>query len=132
MRKIKILAISTSGLARKEGISTVILDNFSRFDKESFELHVIAAGAYSYELVQEYENAGVAIKCLPSRKASLLLYVKAFIALFKKEKYDALYIHGSSAIMSIELMIAKLCGCKVRVVHSHNTTCDHKNIMIAQ
>lgn len=126
MRKIKILAISTSGLARKEGISTVILDNFSRFDKDIFELHVIAAGAYSYELVQEFEIAGVAIKCLPSRKASLSLYVKAFIALFKKEKYDALYIHGSSAIMSIELMIAKLCGCKVRVVHSHNTTCDHK------
>ena len=126
MRKIKILAISTSGLARKEGISTVLLDNFSRFDKSAFELHVIAAGAYSYELVQEFEGAGVAIKCLPSRKASLSLYVKAFISLFKREKYDALYIHGSSAIMSIELLIAKMCGCKTRVVHSHNTTCDHK------
>ena len=126
MEKIKILAVSTSGLARKEGISTVILDNFARFDKSEFELHVIAAGAYSYELVQEFEKAGVFIKCLPSRKASLALYVKAFIALLRKEKYDALYIHGSSAIMCIELMIAKLCGCKVRVVHSHNTTCDHK------
>ncbi|WP_034587778.1 glycosyltransferase family 1 protein [Enterocloster asparagiformis] len=126
MNKIKILAISTSGLARKEGISTVILDNFSRFDKNIFELHVIAAGAYNYELIQEFEKAGVSIKCLPSRKASIVLYVKAFISLFRQEKYNALYIHGSSAIMSIELLIAKMCGCKMRVVHSHNTTCDHK------
>lgn len=126
MRKMKILTISTSGLEKKEGISTVILDNFSRFDKKVFDLHIIAAGEYSEALVQEFERAGIIVKCLPSRKASVSLYVKAFIALFRKEKYDALYIHGSSAIMSIELMIAKLCGCKIRVVHSHNTTCDHK------
>lgn len=125
MKKIKILAISTSGLARKEGISTVILDNFSRFDKEKFELHIIASGAYSYQLVQEFNTAGVSIKCMPSRKASVAQYIKSCIRLFRTEQYDALYIHGSSAIMSIELLIAKMCGCKVRVVHSHNTTCDH-------
>lgn len=126
MKKIKILAISTSGLARKEGISTVILDNFSRFDKEKFELHIIASGTYSYQLVQEFKAARISIKCLPSRRASVFHYVEAFIRLFRTERYDALYIHGSSAIMSMELLIAKMCGCKVRVVHSHNTTCDHK------
>lgn len=30
--------------------------------------------------------------------------------------------------MSIELYLAKLLGCKIRIVHSHNTTCDHKVI----
>ena len=128
MKKIKILAISTSGLARKEGISTVILDNFSRFDKEKFELHIIASGTYSYQLVQEFKAARISIKCLPSRRASVFQYVDAFIRLFRTERYDALYIHGSSAIMSMELLIAKMCGCKVRVVHSHNTTCDHKKV----
>lgn len=128
MKKIKILTISTSGLARKEGISTVILDNFSRFDKKIFELHMIASGAYSYELIQEFSAIGVSIKCLPSRKASVYKYIKALIQLFQAERYDVLYIHGSSAIMSIELMIAKLCGCKVRVTHSHNTMCEHKMI----
>lgn len=125
MKKIRILAISTSGLDRKEGISTVILDNFSRFDKEKFELHIIASGAYSYTLVQEFSTAGISIKCLPSRKTSVTQYIKALINLFRTEQYDALYIHGSSALMSMELLIAKMCGCKVRVVHSHNTTCAH-------
>lgn len=123
---IKILVISTTGLARKEGIATVMIDNFSRFDKCKFKLHLIASGIYSCELVQRFETIGVTVKYLPSRRADMLQYMKALILLFKKEKYDALYIHGSSAIMSIELMIAKICGCNVRVAHSHNTTCNHK------
>ena len=32
------------------------------------------------------------------------------------------------AIMSIELLIAKLSGCQVRIAHSHNTTCDYKKV----
>lgn len=46
----------------------------------------------------------------------------------KNEKYDAVYLHGSSAIMSIELILATIHGVKVRVVHSHNTTCNHKKV----
>lgn len=126
MRKIKILTITTSGLGRKEGISTVILDYYSYFDNEKFELDIIASGDYSYQLVTEFQEIGVNIRCLPSRKVSVAKYIKALIALVRAQKYDSIYIHGSSAIMSIELMIAKFCGCKIRVVHSHNTTCNHK------
>lgn len=124
--KIKILAVSTSGFSHKEGISTVILDNFSRFDKDLFELHIAVAGAYSEELTSQFEQAGIVIQYLPSRKKNLPAYIKSFVSLFKKEKYNAFYIHGSSAIMGIDLLLSKLCGCKVRVVHSHNTTCSHK------
>lgn len=126
MKKIKILTITTSGLWKKEGISTVILDYYSLFDKKKFDLEIIASGEYGYELVSEFQNIGVTIRCLPSRKSSLIKYIKAYINLLRNENYDVLYIHGSSAIMSIELILAQICGVKVRVVHSHNTTCDHK------
>ena len=126
MKKIKILTLSTSGLGKKEGISTVILDNYALFDKKKFQLDMIASGYYSYQLISEFQNIGVNIKCLPSRKISVVHYITALIKLMKEEKYDAVYLHGSSAILSIELIIARMCGCKIRVVHSHNTTCDHK------
>lgn len=128
MSKTKILTISTSGLAKKEGISTVILDNYALFDKNRFQLDMVASGDYSYQLVTEFQNIGVNIRCLPSRKNSVIQYISALIKLMKKEKYDAIYLHGSSAILSIELVIARFCGCKIRVVHSHNTTCDHKMV----
>lgn len=123
--KIKVLTITTSGLARKDGISTVILDNFKSLAPEKYDLQIIASGEYSYELVQAFQNIGVTIRCLPSRKVSPRDYFKAFVKLFRQERYDVIYIHGSSAIMSIEFYIAKHYGCKVRIPHSHNTLCDH-------
>lgn len=126
MSKVKILTITTSGLKKKEGISTVILDNYTLFDKEKFQLDIIASGDYSYQLITEFQNIGVNIKCLPSRKISVIKYINALMQLIKIENYDAVYLHGSSAIMSIELVLAKFCGCKKRIVHSHNTTCKHK------
>ncbi|WP_026516933.1 glycosyltransferase family 1 protein [Butyrivibrio sp. MC2021] len=126
MKKIKILILSTSGFTKKEGISTVILDYFARFDKETFEPHIVVSGDYDKKLVNCFEQNGIRIHFLHSRKKYLFLYVKELFFEFRKERYDVVYVHGSSAIMSIELFVAKLSGCKVRVAHSHNTTCDHK------
>lgn len=128
MSRIKILTITTSGLGKKEGISTVILDYYSYFNKNEFQLDLIASGEYNYKLVTEFQSIGVNIRCLPSRKISVIEYIKALITLLKKEKYDAIYIHGSSSLMCIELIIAKIYKCNIRVVHSHNTTCDHKKL----
>lgn len=128
MKKTKILTMTSSGLGRKEGISTVILDYYTYFEKEKYQLDIIASGDYSSQLVTEFQCIGVNVRYLPSRKIKALSYIKGFIQLIKKEKYDAIYLHGSSAIMSIELIIAKIYGVKIRVVHSHNTTCDHKMI----
>lgn len=126
MNKIKILTVTTSGLKKREGISTVILDYYSFFDTKKYEIDLIVAGEYDSKLVYEFEKIGVNIKKVPSRKQNLINYIFKFIRLIKNENYDAIYIHGSSALMSIELYLAKLFGCKNRVVHSHNTTCDHK------
>ena len=106
--KIKVLTITTSGLARRDGISTVILDNFARLDPEKYDLQIIASGEYSYDLVQAFQNIGVKIHCLPSRKVSPRDYFKAFAKLFKEERYEAIYIHGSSAIMSVEFYIERI------------------------
>mgnify|MGYP002626734975 CR=1 FL=1 len=122
---MKILVVSTSGFEKREGISTIIYDYFSRFDKELFNIHFLVSGKYSEELLGNYKNAGLVDKHIASRKKELFKYIIELIRLFKREKYDAVYVHGSSAIMSLELAIAKKCGCKIRAVHSHNTKCNH-------
>lgn len=126
MRKVKILLVSTTSFARKEGISTVILDYFGRFDKNCFQIDVAAAGVCCEQLEKEFAQNGIAVRYLPSRRKKTLSYLRALHRLFAKERYDAIYVHGSSAIMSMELCIAWLCGCQVRAVHSHNTTCRQK------
>lgn len=43
----------------------------------------------------------------------------------KKVKADIVHVHGSSALIAVELLIAMLAGVPVRVSHSHNTICSH-------
>lgn len=126
MKKIKVLTITTSGLEKKEGISTIILDYFSRLNSTAFCLEIVASGYYNDELVKEFQDIGVVVKFLPSRKNNLIDYIKNLYYLCKNNKYDIVYLNGSSSIMSIELIIAILTGCKIRIVHSHNTSCEHR------
>lgn len=126
MNRIKILTITTSGFERKEGISTVIHDYYSKMNHQKFDLQILVDGEYDAKLVETFVANGVTAQYLPSRKQSSLLYYKQLAALLKKEKYDGIYVHGSSAIMAAELALAVIAGCKIRITHSHNTTCQHK------
>ncbi len=128
MKRIKILILSTSRFIKREGISTVIFDYFCRFDRNLFELHIAVDGDYNSDLVNEFMAAGILADYLPSRKKELKNYSIELLKLLKRERFDAIYANGSSALMCIELVTAFLVGCKVRIVHSHNTTNDHKLI----
>ena len=124
--KIKILICSTSGFEKREGISTIIFDYFSRFDKNLFEIHLAVSGKYNEELISEFENCGFYVDYLSARKKVLNKYIKDLFHLFKREQFSVIYTNGSSSSMSLELLVAKMNGCKVRIAHSHNTTCNHK------
>lgn len=128
MDKIKILTITTSGLKKKDGISTIILDSYKELDIEKYEIDITVSGAYDLDLINAFENIEVHPRYLPERKRELGNYVRELRSLLLKEKYDVVYVHGSSAIIGIELFIAKMCGCKVRIAHSHSSSCEHKKM----
>ncbi|MDE6425623.1 MAG: glycosyltransferase [Ruminococcus sp.] len=59
------------------------------------------------------------------RKGNPLKYLIKLMKLLKKEKYNIIHIHGNSSMMLIDVLPAVVAGIPVRIVHSHNTTCDH-------
>lgn len=59
-------------------------------------------------------------------RSHLLRYVVKTAKLIKKARYDIVHVHGSSAVLSLDLLAARLGGCKIRIAHSRNTTCAHK------
>ena len=128
MKKIKILTISSSGFNINDGIGTVLYDYFGRFDLNQFEVHLVVAGKYNYEVISKFENIGVIPQFLPSRSKEVFKYFYNLIQLIKSEKYDLVYTNGSSGLLSVDLFAAKISGCKCRVVHSHNTKCDHEKL----
>lgn len=128
MKKIKILTISSSGFNINDGIGTVLYDYYKRFDLNRFEVHLAIAGKYNCEIIRKFKNIGVIPKFLSSRNEEVFKYFYDLIKLIRNETYDIVYTNGSSALLSVDLLAAKISGCKCRVVHSHNTKCDHERL----
>lgn len=125
VNKITILITSSTGFNCKDGISTILYDYCSRINKDEFEIHLVISGEYRYDTIENFKRIGVMLHFLPSRKKQLLKYFWHLLRLISKEKIDLVYAHGSSTLLSIELLAAMISGCRHRVVHSHNTRCDH-------
>lgn len=107
------------------GISTVVLNYCRHIDKNKFSVTIITGSPADDRNIEECKKIGVNIKILPSRKKKSLAF---YIALFKeisKKKYDIVHVHGNSAMITPDLLIAWIKGIKKRIAHSHNSTCSN-------
>lgn len=118
---IKILNILTNGL-RREGISTTQLVFLNKMDKSSLQIDVAAVHNNDPAVIHDFEAIGCRVVTLPDRKKDTLQYFRRLMQTLRRGKYDIIHVHGSSAMLSIELMAAKMAGVPVRIAHSHNTT----------
>lgn len=50
--------------------------------------------------------------------------MKALRKVIKENSYDIVHIHKNSASMAMDEMVAKSCGVKTVIGHSHNTSCN--------
>ncbi len=55
-----------------------------------------------------------------------IMYCRKLYKIIKTEKYDIVHVHGSSSMMFMQLLTAKIAGVKIRIAHSRNTSCEHK------
>ena len=123
---IKLMIVPTGGL-RREGITSSQLEYMKKIDKTQFQITVIAAHNNAPDVIKEFQDIGCAVLELPDRRKHMRGYCSALKAELKKG-YDIIHVHGNSAIMVLELTIAKRENVKVRIVHSRNTMCDHSGI----
>ena len=62
---------------------------------------------------------------LSSRKKNVFKYIYNLYKLLNTTKYNVVHVNGNSATMTIELLVAKLCGVKKRIAHCHSSKCDY-------
>lgn len=127
MGKIKVFHIITGGLQR-EGISSTQLEFFKHIDMNKYEIIVAAVHDNSDEMIREYESNHCTVLKFPDRQEHVFEYFFSLTKCIKKMKPDIVHVHGSSAIMSIELLAAQAAGVKVRVAHSRNTKADREKL----
>lgn len=123
--QMKVLMINTVELG-KNGISTCILNYSETLRNDGAAVDIAAPNIVEQEVRDRIRKCGAALYELPFRNTSTLLYWNKLKKIIKKGKYDIVHVHGNSATMTVELSAAFVSGCKIRIAHSHNTTCEHQ------
>ena len=106
------------------GISTVIVNYSNELSKHGYNV-IIFAGDKIDESFEDKDSYSFSIVKLPKRKKHPLKYYLFLIKTLRQKNIDIAHIHGNSATIVPELLICKLNRIRNRVVHSHNTTCNH-------
>lgn len=122
---IKVLIISTVGLGLY-GITNSIMNYYRAMDKYDMQIDFLSPSEIPENLKQEMKRNGSNIYENISRNSHLLNYMKQLSKIIKTGKYDIVHAHGNSRTLAIEMLVAKMCGVRVRIPHCHNSTCDHK------
>lgn len=123
---MKVLIINSNGI-RNDGITNSILTYFSNMDKTDMQIDMLKVGYIDKTMQDKFEGIGIDIVGKTNR-SNILAYLTETTLMIQKQKYDVVHVHGSSAILAIDLFAAFLGGCKVRIAHSRNTKCDHRII----
>lgn len=118
-RKVKIAVIAFD--LSIGGIQEVVTNYTARLDPEKFEAAVFAGKPVAGKYRSVLETAGVRVTELPARAESKKAYYAALRRALSGGQYDIAHIHGSNAAVTPELVIAKLCGIRQRIVHCHST-----------
>lgn len=122
---MKVLMIITVDLG-KNGISTCVLNYCSELIRYGAEMHILAPNHVENGLKERLGKQGIKLHEIMFRNSNTTKYFLQVFKLIKKEKYDVVHVHGNSATMAVELTAAFFAGCRVRIAHSHNTTCEHQ------
>lgn len=109
-----------------DGICNCIFAYLSGMDQSGIQCDIIATNVPDEKVVASALKCNLSIKKMPPRKRKTAAYFVQLYKLIKTEKYDVVHVHGSSGIMALDLLAAKMAGCRVRIAHSHNTLCENQ------
>lgn len=121
MKKIKVAMVTNHfGMT---GIAAVMMNYCKCLDRNKYKVTIIAGKPFSEVHLNECKQNGIEIQELPSRYGDTFGHYFNLWKVLKKGKFDIVHIHGNSAMMAIELMIALAAGIHIRIAHCHNSTC---------
>lgn len=117
---MKILVINTVP-TDKNGITNVIF-NYLKAMGNDVAFDYVAINNPDAFYVNFLEEKGATLYSL--KRKNVLRYIWSLCKIIKQNKYDAIHVHGNSHTVVLELLAAKLAGCKVRIIHAHSTGCN--------
>ena len=121
---MNILVISTVRY-RSNGISNVIRNIYLNDAFKEDDISFLFPADNDAPMVEELEHKGFKVYQFPRYEQGTLAYYRYVKQLVKKDNIEIVHVHGNSHALLIELLASKMGGCKIRICHSHNTTCNN-------
>jgi len=121
---MKVLMINTVSTQRN-GVTNVICNLHAAMDKSDMSVDLLAINSPEALYTRQFEEAGGKVTVIKRSISHPLRYIRALKKHIRENGYDIIHAHGNSATLTLEMLAAKLGGCKVRIAHSHNTTCTY-------
>lgn len=122
---MNILIVKTNPFA-PEGITGVICNLYRFMDKEGLHIDAVVPSRAEKKYRDMFAQNGGKIYRIDRCLFRPVRYVRQLKKRIEEGKYDIVHVHGNSRTMALELLAAKLAGCKVRIAHAHNTDCFYK------
>lgn len=123
MRKIKVVMITS--YFDRNGVTSQVMNYATNLDKDRFQVFIAAGEPYDIGYEELCQENNIELCKLPQKQKNAYAYYGIIYSYLKKVKADIVHVHGSSALITAELLIAMLERVPVRVAHSHNTICSH-------
>lgn len=117
---MKVLVVSTVRY-RRNGISSVIENLFCSNAFENTNISFLFPIDNDPTMIQKLERRGFHVY-VKSRK-NPVSYFWYLTKLLRQQHINIIHVHGNSSTMALELLAARLVGCKIRIAHSHSTSC---------
>ncbi|MDA3075955.1 glycosyltransferase [Campylobacter sp. JMF_04 NA10] len=115
---IKIMQIGR--MNKGSGVASFLMNYYRNIDKSKFEFVFVSdLNKKNENYKEEIENLGGKFYII-KKYTHIFAYMKSIYKIIQKEKPDI--IHSHEFIVSlIPLLIAKFCGIKIRIAHSHSS-----------
>ena len=122
MEKIKVLHIS--GTMNMGGQETFIMNVMRNIDREEYQFGIVVHSQEKGYYDDEIEKLGGKIYRITPISKGIIKHCKDLARVIKSENYSIVHRHVATSVVWIEMLTAKLCGVKKRIVHSHSKSND--------
>ena len=109
------------------GISSVIFSYYNAIIQMKLEnVHIdFATCSIIDEQYRKDIEAGNSKIYITNKDKNPLIFIRDIAQIVRNNKYDIVHVHGNSALIMPDLLGAKIGGAKIRIAHSHSTSCNN-------
>ncbi|MBD5104991.1 MAG: glycosyltransferase family 1 protein [Ruminococcaceae bacterium] len=120
-KKIKVLIVCTVP-SHINGITNVIFNILQHCDFSKFEFGYVSINLPHPRYQNLLKELNIKHFTIPRKISNPLSYISDLSKIAKE--YDIIHVHGNSATMVLEMLAARIGQVRIRIAHSHNTTCN--------